>query len=719
MKKLPFASLRIRLATLIFLAMMPVLALTIVTYVVEQDLVVTHIHHDVMRIARFAAGEQEQLIEQTRQLLVALSKLPEIVGQDGKTCSRILSDIRQEYPRYANIGVIKPDGQLFCIVGRKSGNVSFEDQSWFRHSMVMKDFAIGVTRNGGTLDISYPVVDDADNIKAVLYAAIDMGQFGQLDQLARQVQLPVNAEFLLVSRNGLVLAHLPDHDRWAGRSYRGMAIVEAMLAKGQGVSELPGLDGVVRLYAFTPLSSIVDTGFYIGVGVPKWGAYSEAQKVLLQHFAGLGIGILVALLAVWFGSEALILKRVKALAGAVERLSEGDMTARSGLPFGSGELDGLARAFDEMAETLERRALQLREAEAKYRTLVEQIPAITYAANLDESRSTLYISPQVFKILGFFPDEWVADRDLWIKQIHPEDLQFVKKTLADCCLPRSSTSFHCEYRIFSKDGRQLWFTDEAVRVRSEGDATQYLQGIMIDISEQRQAQEQLMSYQKQLRSLASQLLLAEERERRRIASDLHDHVGQALAMSRIKLGILMESAPSGDYSAIVEEVRGLVVQAIKDTRSLIFKISSPILYELGLEAALEWLAEETQQKYDIQVKYRDNGGSKPLDDDVRVLLFQAVGELLVNVVKHSQAGTVLLSSRTEGDCIVIDVEDDGIGFEVEQVAARLSGLDGFGLFSIRERLNHIEGKLEINSELGRGTRVTLAAMLKKSSSVEQ
>jgi len=236
-----------------------------------------------------------------------------------------------------------------------------------------------------------------------------------------------------------------------------------------------------------------------------------------------------------------------------------------------------------------------------------------------------------------------------------------------------------------------------------------LQGIMRDITEQRRAQEKLLTYQKQLRSLASQLLLAEERERRRIATDLHDHVGQALAMSRIKLGILRESAPSDDFAAMVNEVRKLVVQAIQDTRSLIFKISSPILYELGFEAALEWLAEETQKKHGIRVSYHNDNNPKLLDDDVGVLLFQAVGELLVNVVKHAGAKTVLLSSRVDDDLIVVDVEDDGVGFDVSEAASRRSSADGFGLFSIRERLNHIGGQLKVDSIPGRGTHIVLIA----------
>ncbi|MDY0040512.1 MAG: PAS domain-containing protein [Desulforhabdus sp.] len=706
-KRFPLASLRTRLALLVFLAMLPLLGLTFFTYLVEREQVVSHIREDVLRIARFVAGDQEQFIETTRQMLVALANIPVVHDPGEQACNRVFAEILEEYPRYANMGAVNPGGHLICSAVRMAEDVDFAGQSWFQHSMEAKDFAIGQSRDEkATLNVSYPVLDDAGNIRAVLFAALEMAQ---INQLAYQIQLPAMAEFFMVSRSGNILAHMPKHEEWAGKSIRELPILAQILTKGHGVMELSGLDGVVRLYAFTPLSSVVDTGLFIGVGIPKRAAYSEAQKVLIHHFAGLSIGILVALLAVWYGSEVLILRPVKALVGAVERLSKDDMTARSGLPHGTGELDGLARAFDEMADTLEQRTSQLREAEAKYRTLVEQIPAITYAARLDENRSTFYISPQVTETLGFSPHEWVEDGRLWIQQIHSDDLEHVRQELAGCCTKESIKRFSCEYRIFSRDGRQLWFTDEAVKVRSEEHDSHYLQGIMRDITEQRRAQEKLLTYQQQLRSLASQLSLAEERERRRIAIDLHDHVGQALAMSRIKLGILRESAPSDAFATMVDDVRKLVVQAIRDTRSLIFKISSPILYELGFEAAVEWLVEETQRKHGILVLYEDDDNPKPLDDDIRVMLFQAVGELLVNVVKHASAKTVSLSSRLEDDYIVVEVEDDGVGFDVSEVASRRSSAEGFGLFSIRERLNHIGGQLKVDSKQGRGTHIVIIA----------
>ncbi len=233
---------------------------------------------------------------------------------------------------------------------------------------------------------------------------------------------------------------------------------------------------------------------------------------------------------------------------------------------------------------------------------------------------------------------------------------------------------------------------------------------MADILENRTGQ--LYSYQEQLRSMASELLLVEERERHRIATEMHDRIGQALAISKIRLGALIKSDKSGPTTAELAGVKKYIDQAILDTRSIIYKISSPILYELGLEAALEWLAEQFQKEHGIRSAFLTDGIEKPLDEDGRVLLFQAVGELLVNVVKHADASRVAIRCKRDGGNIRIEVEDNGSGFDPESTSMKRHASTGFGLFSIRERLKHINGELEILSSPEAGTKVILKVPLK-------
>jgi signal transduction histidine kinase len=220
---------------------------------------------------------------------------------------------------------------------------------------------------------------------------------------------------------------------------------------------------------------------------------------------------------------------------------------------------------------------------------------------------------------------------------------------------------------------------------------------------------QLEQEKLRLRSLASELSLAEERQRREIATGLHDHLGQLLAMSKMKLGAMRKNTTStpDDISTLYQ----LIEQSIEYTRTLTFELSPPVLYTFGLEAAVEWLTEQFEGRHNIQVFFNDDGQSKPLANDVRVVLFQAVRELLFNVAKHAKAEHVTVSLSRGASGISVYVEDDGVGFNPSNVSGGKGG--GFGLFNIRERLDYVGGALEIESVIPHGTRIIITAPLSK------
>jgi PAS domain S-box-containing protein len=234
-----------------------------------------------------------------------------------------------------------------------------------------------------------------------------------------------------------------------------------------------------------------------------------------------------------------------------------------------------------------------------------------------------------------------------------------------------------------------------------------------EITERKLAQERLLTYHKRLRSLASSLSLAEEQERRRIATEVHDLIGQNLAFAKLKLAAILDIS-SGSAREAVEEVNGLVDDAIRDSRFLISELGAPVLYELGLVPAVEWFAKQTQKRHGITIDCQDDGQPKPLRDDVRILLFQAVRELFANVVRHAKAQRTKVSIKKNHDRIQIDVEDDGVGFTPEEpIPAEDKNV--FGLFSIRERLEPLGGYMKVSSEPGHGTHVTLMGPLKSES----
>ena len=248
----------------------------------------------------------------------------------------------------------------------------------------------------------------------------------------------------------------------------------------------------------------------------------------------------------------------------------------------------------------------------------------------------------------------------------------------------------------------------------------YLNAYAHDITERKQAEENLRWYQQQLRSLAAELALAEEQERHRIATDLHDGVAQLLAASKVKLESLKVECQSDLRMAEpVHELRLLIEEAIRGTRSLVLDLSPPILHELGFEPAVQWLAEKTQAEHGIAVSFEHDGQAKPLSEDMGLGLFRAVRELLINVVKHARAKQVKVSAQRDGPNIRIQVQDDGVGFDWAEFRSRKDLKSGFGLFSVRERIEYFGGSFQLDSELGRGTRVTLLVPIELDSEVSR
>ncbi len=231
------------------------------------------------------------------------------------------------------------------------------------------------------------------------------------------------------------------------------------------------------------------------------------------------------------------------------------------------------------------------------------------------------------------------------------------------------------------------------------------------LAERIRAEKDLVAHQQKLRSLASELSLAEERERRRIATGLHDYACQNLVFSKMKLQGLPEPVAPADAEEIADVCDSLD-RAIESVRELTFDLSTPTLYKFGLEAALrELLEDKLKAQHGIHYTFHDDGAPKPLAEDVRILLFQSVRELLINIIKHAQAHEVTVDIVRVDGSIRISVADDGVGFDAADTLAESSASRGFGLFSIRERLDFIGGSLVIDSQRGRGSRFTLLAHL--------
>ena len=711
---MPSVSLRSILFLLVVLAVLPLWGLAFYTNFEQREQGIRELESDIRRWTQFQAVNQQTSLAGARQLLLTLAQSPEVVEQDSERCSQYLSDLMEHYIQYWILAAADLNGEAYCSSLPLPMTLKYGQDLWFQQALQSMDFSVsGLKRDPisgePTVYLGYPIVDEQGVQKGVLLAGLELTR---LELWGSDESLPEGSVIALFDRHGTVVAHYPDPEKWVGRALQSTALVTSVLAWGEGLMRDSTFDGRERLFGFQRLRSPMDTELYLAVGMPMDLALARAERTLRRNLAGFFLVAMMALVVAWFAGNRLILRRIRLLLQSLQQLESGDLKARSGLHRGRDEFSLLASGIDSMAASLEEQSFRLHQAEERYRMLVEQIPAVTYVISVEADRPFLYISPQIETLLGFSPQEWRADPMLWEGRIHPEDRERVLEETRRGLGQHSRLRFNVEYRMIARDGSVVWVLDQTVPEYDAEGRLRNLRGLVLDVTERHTYEEKLLKYQEQLRSLATQLAVAEEHERRRIATELHDHVAQKLAMSKIRMEGLMSSPLPNEAAQTIAQVYELVSQTVQDTRSLMNKISSPILYELGLEAALEWLAEEFQRMHGLFCYYEDDGEMKPLERDISALLFQATNELLVNVVKHAGVEECQLRVEKEGDWVRVTVSDEGAGFDPSDMgpARRLEG--GFGLFSIKERMNGIGGRLEIESAPGEGSRLSLLAPLK-------
>ncbi|GIU97536.1 MAG: hypothetical protein KatS3mg013_1339 [Actinomycetota bacterium] len=340
-----------------------------------------------------------------------------------------------------------------------------------------------------------------------------------------------------------------------------------------------------------------------------------------------------------------------------------------------------------------------------YKMLVEGVPAILYIDRPDEASTNLYTSPQVVDLLGFPVEEWRSDPDLWVRQLHPDDRARVIE--ANNRSNERAERFLEEYRFITKDGRELWIRDEAVPVRGPDGTLLYWRGVMLDITERKQAEERLRwsldvlrRTLQQRRELASRLETAREEERRRIAADIHDDPIQVLSAVDMRLQMItqMGAEPSREELAGIEaEVRG----AIERLRNLLFELQPSGLERDGLATALERYLEHTARETGWRSQVRSSLAEEP-PADVRVALYRIAQEAVTNARKHARAGRVTIELAQAGEGVAMRVSDDGVGFDPAALPAEPGHL---GLATLAERAELAGGWARVRSRPGSGTTV--------------
>ncbi len=348
----------------------------------------------------------------------------------------------------------------------------------------------------------------------------------------------------------------------------------------------------------------------------------------------------------------------------------------------------------------------LRKSEESFRAIFDGVLDGIILADPETKRFHLG-NRSICDMLGYAPHEI---RQLGVADVHPEqDLPAVIETFEKQA--RRELELATNIPVKRRDGSVFFADINTGPFRIHGKT--YLMGVFRDVTERKKADEAISAYQKQLRSLAAELSLVEEREKKILASQLHDGIVQDMAFVKLELRRVLGHLPSDNSAAAaLERLMDAVTSTIKASRTLCFELSPPLLYEYGLAAALRWLGDHVGQRSGLKVHVQIQEEEPIADEDIRVLLFQVARELLINAEKHAQATEIALRlDRAERDVSVV-VQDNGVGFDYADVLERSKVGEHFGLFSIQERVRHSGGALDIVSSAGSGARFTVTVPLK-------
>ncbi|WP_447598074.1 PAS domain S-box protein [Nitrospira sp. Nam80] len=328
-------------------------------------------------------------------------------------------------------------------------------------------------------------------------------------------------------------------------------------------------------------------------------------------------------------------------------------------------------------------------------------------------------------LYGLPRDAAVKTMDELYASVHPDDVARVKQGMVAAT---ASGQFYMEFRIIRRDGLVRWIVGHGATVMDDNGCATRMVGVNYDITEQKGAQSRLQSFaekleatvqrrteelshsQQRLRALAAELNLAEQRERQRVATDLHDYLAQLLALSKIKLAQAKRHDMLPPVEAAVSEVQQVLDQALTYTRTLVAELSPPMLQEFGLSSALNWLVEQ-MKLHNLNVTLDMEASLPSIPEDQARLLFQSIRELLINITKHGHVNEATVRVAQAQGNVRIAVIDQGAGFDLAAAAAAAGTItphsSKFGLFSIRERMTALGGEFHLDSAPGKGTTATL------------
>jgi signal transduction histidine kinase len=357
------------------LALLPLAGLVFYNAVMQRREAAREAENDALRLVLVCANNEERMVDSADQLLALMAEIPGVRNLDARACGPLFMRMLGNERGYANLGLLDANGKVVASAKPVALPGPVGRRAFFKVALGSgrfgaSDFEMEPDGNHAEMMCGDPVRAEDGHIEGVVFAEMDLGWMTDMNT---RLGLPAAVTLGVVNSEGIILMRDPDPEHWVGKSVLRTAAGRTILQRrGSGTADEMGLDNVRRLLAFTPLDPLHGLGTYVSAGIPDKIAFAEARRSERRQMVMLAVFAIGALAAAWFAADFLVLRGVRMLLRATQKVAAGDLRTRAGPVYGGGEFRELAQAFDTMATSLEKQSGERDAAEQELERRVQQ-----------------------------------------------------------------------------------------------------------------------------------------------------------------------------------------------------------------------------------------------------------------------------------------------------------------------------------------------------------
>ncbi len=693
-------SVRMQLMLLVVAAILPALAASLFYLTMGRQEARDVAYERVKILANNTATNLALMLSDDELVLGRIAQRPMVRALDARFCDPIIAEYVKLYPEFTNLILRDLAGQNDCsFLDKKLTQAQMVAVPGFQQAvrssaMTVGDAAIGPLSGRWVSALFYPVKDPLGNTSGLVSLPMDLLRLNE----RLLGSLPEGALVVVFDKSGKIIMRSRDSALWAGK-FVPSEMARQTMGRSQGDFFTTSAEGVQKLFAF---AQVARADWQVVAGVPEETALAGSNAAF-KSGAVLVLGILLLALGLAWRISLGIVRPIEALERVAHEVADGQTSSRVPLIASPQEIWSVAQQFNHMLDTRELAQRALGESEARFRTLA----ALSSDWYWEQDRDYRFVKLGGTHQQGAdVPNEGHVGERRW-------DLPALNLTQADWDKHQTALDARHEFRNFEiqrlgVSGRVRWIAVSGTPILNANGHFCGYRGVGTDISERKLLELEQLSLSVRIEELSRRLVQTQEQARRRFSRELHDRTSPNLAALRINLDMIASASPEArDTQAFVDRVadtRALIEDTTLSVRDICAELHPPVLDCGGLLSVIQSYAQQFAKRTGLQVRVHCAHGEVRLAPDLELSLFRIVQEALTNCAKHADAGVIEVNLQLDSSRLVLSVTDDGIGFDLDQVA-QARPVAGLGLLNMRETAEFAGGKFRVESGPGRGTRV--------------